>query len=67
MAYGVPVLTGVSREVSCDLTYLIRKEFPREYHSPIPKDSPRLALHNEYLVTQRGIPFDQCLQKANKV
>ncbi len=27
MAYGVPILTGLHREVSSDLTYLVRKEF----------------------------------------
>ena len=31
MAYGVPILTGVSREVSSDLTFLIRREFPHRY------------------------------------
>lgn len=35
MAVGVPILTGMKREVSSDLTYLVRKEFPLKYEQPI--------------------------------
>ena len=28
MAYGVPILTGRQREVSVDLTFLLREEYP---------------------------------------
>ena len=64
MAYGVPLI-GRQREVSSDLTLLVRQQYPERYGMVLVdrNTSQNDKRQNQYFVSQTGPGFYDCLTK----